>query len=439
MHRTIRLSTTLATLAVCAACARPVRVPDGVTAFALKGGRWFDGDGFRSRTLYVVGRTLYARAPERVDSTVDLSGRWIVPPYGDAHTHNLDGGFRLREVRDAYRAEGTFYVQVLTNTTSGAKAVRDTFARPATIDVKYANGGLTSTLGHPFLAYEPRAIGIFSQDAAHARAAELCRSRRQLGNAYWFIDDRSDLDSVWPQWREGVPDVLKIFLLHAERFRPDSTCILLHADGSDAGSDQRGLDPTLVPAIVQRAGEAGIPVWAHVESAYDFAVAVRAGVDGVAHLPGYQLGAEEPSDAYEIDQETAALAGRRGAAVTPTLIIGENFAGADSSGARRALLRGNIELLQNAGAKIVVGSDSYGRTARPEIEALRSLELWDDLELLRMWAVTTPKVIFPDRRIGHLEEGYEASLLALDCDPSASWDCTGRIYLRMKDGRILDR
>jgi len=424
-------------VAVPAACARPVPVPPGTTAYALEGGRWFDGEGFASRTMYVLGDVLHERSPERIDSTIDLSGRWIVPPYGDAHTHNLDGGFRLEEMREAYRAEGTFYVQVLTNTTRGAAAVRDSFARRGTLDVRYANGGFTSTLGHPFLAYEPRAIGIFSQAALEARAAALCASRRQLGNAYWFVDDASDLERVWSEWLRGGPDVLKIFLLHSERFRPDTSCALLHPEGPEAVAEQRGLDPALVPAIVERAHAAGIPVWAHVESAHDVAVAVRAGVDGLAHIPGYQLRPRDPTAPYEIDADVAALAGQRGVAVTPTLIVGDTFAGPDSTGARRQLRRRTLERLREAGARIVVGSDAYGRTAGPEVEALRALGLWDNLALLRMWAVTTPQVIFPDRRIGRLADGYEASLLALECDPLTAWDCTARISLTIKDGLLL--
>jgi imidazolonepropionase-like amidohydrolase len=74
---------------------------------------------------------------------LDLQGRFVIPPLGDAHTHNLDGEFRLASMRDAYVAEGTFYVQVLTNTTTGAAQVRSRFDGPCSLDVVYANGGLT--------------------------------------------------------------------------------------------------------------------------------------------------------------------------------------------------------------------------------------------------------------------------------------------------------
>jgi imidazolonepropionase-like amidohydrolase len=410
-------------------CANSVPVPEGVTSYAFTGAHWFDGSGFVERTMYVVGSRLLARRPERVDSIVDLRGGWVVPPFGDAHTHNLDGPFRLDDLRQAYRAEGTLYVQVLTNTTKGAAAVRDTFDVPGSLDVVYGNGGITSTLGHPFLAYEPRAMGIFGADALETRRQELCRSRTQLENAYWFVDDLEDLDSVWPRWLAGDPDVLKIFLLRSEAFEPGEPC--------DDRMGHKGLDPELVPDLVERAHRAGRRVWAHIESAHDFEVAVLAGVDGLAHMPGYQMGRDEPADAYEISEDVAREAGRRGVSVTPTLSVSESVAGEDDAWAdrMRALHRRNITLLKAHGVEFVVGSDFYGRPARPEVERLRELGVWTDAEILRMWAGTTPQAIFPDRQIGRLEDQYEASFLVLACDPLSEWGCVGDVRLIVKDGR----
>jgi imidazolonepropionase-like amidohydrolase len=409
-------------------CARPVPVPEGSSAYALQGGRWFDGERFVPLTMYVVGDTLYQRVPERIDSTVDLSNGWIVPPFGDAHTHSLDGLFQLDQQRAQYRAEGTFYVQVLTNTVLGAAQVRDTFRRRGTIDVAYANAGITATLGHPFLAYEPRAMGIYDQAGFEARRDEVCSSRRSLGNAYWFVNNPVELDTVWPAVLASKPDLIKVFPLYSEHFDPADTA-------SCEKMGFHGLDPTLVPAIVERARTAGLLVWAHVETAQDFAVAVRAGVLGLAHVPGYHIDPDEPVERFEIGEEVVRLAASNGVVVTPTASISADYSAADSVRARRLIAR-NLARLKEAGVRIVVGSDAYGRPARGEVEALRGLGLWTNLELLRMWAVTTPTAIFPNRLIGRLAEGYEASFLVLDCDPLADWSCTGRIRTRAKDGRM---
>jgi hypothetical protein len=129
-------------------------------ALAFVNGRWFTGEGFEPRTFYSVNGVLETRAPARIDRTIDLAGGFVIPPFGDSHTHNLDGAFRIDTMVAGYVREGTFYVQVLTNTRSGADAVRAMFNRPCALDVAHANGGLTSTLSHPFLAYEPRAMGF---------------------------------------------------------------------------------------------------------------------------------------------------------------------------------------------------------------------------------------------------------------------------------------
>jgi hypothetical protein len=51
-----------------------------------------------------------------------------------------------------------------------------------------------------------------------------------------------------------------------------------------------------------------------------------------------------------------------------------------------------------------------------------------------MWSVTTPRAILPDRRIGRLREGYEASFLVPGGDPLADFGNTRRIVRRVKQG-----
>jgi len=51
-----------------------------------------------------------------------------------------------------------------------------------------------------------------------------------------------------------------------------------------------------------------------------------------------------------------------------------------------------------------------------------------------MYAVATPKDIFPDRKLGELKPGYEASFLVLSADPLKDWSATGKIQGRWKQG-----
>ncbi|MGH7721113.1 MAG: amidohydrolase family protein [Gemmatimonadaceae bacterium] len=405
-------------------------MPPGTRTYALVGGQWFDGASFVPRTMYVVGEAFTAREPARVDSVVNLDGGYIVPPFGDAHTHNLDGALNLETVRNAYLAEGTFYVQVLTNTRTGAEAVRARRNRPGTLDVVYSHGGLTSTLGHPFMAYEPRAMGLRNPAVWKDHTEEIRKSRIRENNAYWFIDSLADLEAKWPAILSGKPDVIKVYLLDAEQYE---------VKRARAGLGENGLRADLVPEIVRRAHAAELRVWAHVNTAYDFGVAARAGVDGFAHLPAGVEPGRGPQR-YLIQDADARVAARHGAAVAPTVEVRSRYARSDSARLQqiRDVMRRNLRLLRAHGVRIVVGSDMFGRTARSEVEALQALGVWDNTQLLTLWAETTPRVIFPERRIGRLLPDYEASLLVLDCNPIETFDCTEAIRLRMKQGRLIE-
>jgi len=423
----------------CASAAKPgggTDVPRAAVAFAgpsyeLANGLWYTGDGFRRRTFFAVNGYLQEERPARVDNVLDLAGGYVIPPFGDAHTHNLDGAWNLDKVRDDYLREGTFYVQVLTNTATGAAEVRSRFNRPCDLDVLYANGGLTSTLSHPFLAYEPRAMRIQGDWAAHA--AEIRKSRLRENNAYWFFDSLSDVESKWPKVLEGHPDIVKIFLLNAQEHPP-----AMPDTGLPSG---HGLLPSLVPELVRRAHAAGLRVAAHIETASDFAIGVSAGVDLFAHLPGYGLENNTPTSVAEIADSDAAAAGARGVAVTPTVSWTWPARGPDSAATvarRQELMRRNIRLVLSKGVHVVVGSDWYGQTATREMTALRQLGLWDDAGLVRLWAVETPRAIFPGRRIGRLEPGYEASFLVLRANPLEHFDAVKDIRLRVKQGCRLE-
>jgi imidazolonepropionase-like amidohydrolase len=51
-----------------------------------------------------------------------------------------------------------------------------------------------------------------------------------------------------------------------------------------------------------------------------------------------------------------------------------------------------------------------------------------------MWTETTARAIFPQRRIGRLQEGYEATFLALEGNPLLDWQQVRRIRFRFKQG-----
>jgi len=66
------------------------------------------------------------------------------------------------------------------------------------------------------------------------------------------------------------------------------------------------------------------------------------------------------------------------------------------------------------------------------------LRALDNRTLLEMWCDTTAQTIFPKRKIGKLQEGYEANFLALEGDPLKDFSNVTRIKVRVKQGRVLE-
>jgi imidazolonepropionase-like amidohydrolase len=98
----------------------------------------------------------------------------------------------------------------------------------------------------------------------------------------------------------------------------------------------------------------------------------------------------------------------------------------------------NLRHLKDAGVPLVVGSDTHpGGGALAEIEFLRDAEVFSNLELLTMWSETTPRAIFPRRKIGALEEGYEANFLVLEGNPIQDFSRVKKIRIRVKQGDHL--
>ncbi len=54
--------------------------------------------------------------------------------------------------------------------------------------------------------------------------------------------------------------------------------------------------------------------------------------------------------------------------------------------------------------------------------------------MLKIWCEDTPESIFPNRKIGFLKEGFEASFLVLNGNPMLEFEQIKNIRLRFKQG-----
>lgn len=393
-------------------------------------GRWFDGQKFIAQRFYSVGGMLTSKQPSRIDSVIDLTGKYVVPPFGEAHNHNVEwnGEETFARTTRMYLEAGIFYVKNPNNLPRARAPLLGKINIPTSIDVVFANGGLTASGGHP-LGVVRRNLergGMTTEDAE--------------GAFYFSIDNLADLDRKWETIKAGRPDFVKTYLQYSEEYakRKDDESYV----------DWRGLDPTLLPAIVRRAHRAGLRVSTHVETATDFHHALVAGVDEINHMPGFRpekgdWAMYQDSSRYQISETDARLAARKRVVVVTTLVsaidraLGKKEGEIQASKALRDLLVHNLQMLKKHGVRIAIGSDSYRQTSLVEALNLYRLKVFDNLMLLKMWCETTAATIFPKRKIGHLKEGYEASFLVLSGNPIQDFRNVQRIEMRVKQGELL--
>lgn len=395
-------------------------LPGPQPIYEFRNGQWFDGFDFVEKTFYTQYGTLSLERPAHVDSVVDLAGGWVVPPFGEAHNHNVESSAGISELIDRYLESGVFYVKNPNVLPSGVISLRSEVDLSESIDVSFALGGFTGPGGHPVSVVQRNIDrGIWS-------AAE------GEGAFYYEVADEEDLDRKWAGFLANGPDFVKAYLLYSEEFeiRADDPAYLGH----------RGLDPRLLPELTRRAHEAGLRISVHVETAHDFRKALDAGVDEINHLPGFR-GDEENRfpdlDLFRLRENDAMRAAEQGVVVVTTL--GDFHELEDQSTALRAdeVFRHNLSLLNDHGVRLAIGSDSYGSVGADEAVQLLDLGVFTNLELLKMWVEETPGTIFPFRRLGHLAPGYEASFLVLNRNPIHDFRATHDIGLRVKQGVIL--
>jgi hypothetical protein len=386
-----------------------------------RNGAWFDGTGFRRVDVYSIGDRLTLKEPSKVHRTVDLTGRFLVGAFGEAHNHNIPSGDTERTIR-TYLEQGIYYVMIQTNVPEGPAKLTALINRPDSVDVLFANGSFTAPGGHP-TALVRRNIangGMTSEDLD--------------GGFLQPVRSREDIDRVWgTRIRAQRPDFIKLTLVYSE----DRVAGLLRPD-----SDRHGLDPSLTSYLVDKAHGDRLRVSAHVESAYDFDVAVAARADLIAHLPGFWPDAgrikAKGTGIYRISEDAARRAASQGTVVMTT--VGEALrtnATSESHGQVVDVLRWNFDVLKRHGVRIAIGSDQYRSTAIPEALTIARAGLMTSAELLQSLSVTTPAAILPQRAPFGLAEGAPASFIAFDRNPLDDLESITTVTLRVKGGREL--
>lgn len=393
--------------------------PNAAPVIALINGQWFNGDSFEPLALYSVKGRFTGKKPAHIDRTLDLAGTWIVPPFAESHNHNLNGvEEKDRKAIQRYLTDGVFYAKMQSNFPVSDEMKQSLgLNRPDGIDVVMAQGAsLTATGGHPMLVAEL----IWLRQGYFKGPPEALDGYR-----FFNIDSETDLEQKWPRVLNQRPDFIKTILWFSDEYEKRKNNPAYHG--------QYGLDPRLLPKIVTKAHSSRLRVSTHVNNAADFHAALAAGVDEIAHLPLTGL--------TPIAVEDARLAAERGVVVDTTCaaVLALPSQALWKEDLPRALdtQLANLKLLREYGVRLAIGSDNANDSSIKEIEYLRGLGVFDNLTLLKMWSETTAQTIFPQRKIGALKVGYEASFLALEGNPLEDFQNVRKIKLRFKQGILL--
>jgi imidazolonepropionase-like amidohydrolase len=397
----------------------------------FSGGRWWDGEKFVLKTFYSVNGTLTSVRPAHVDSVIDLTSKFVVPPFADAHVHNLNEDGSIAEDIGADLADGVFYAMEMDPAIGLSSKVLGSVNRPDSVDVIYTQGLVTPSWGVMPDMYSMLAqMGRFGQR----------KTVDQLDTHEIFIvNTKADLQKKWPLLAAQNRDFIKVIIAFSEQETMRIKDPARFGDKPPEFSAKPGVAPEVLKDLVERAHGAGLRVAAHIETAADFRLALDCGADLIAHLPAsWQIGrktgfTDGSLTHWELSDEDAKRASDNNVIIVTTLVKEPN----DPDAAKyRKVYRHNLQLLAKRKAHLVIGTDMRGSVA-DEVLYISSLRVIGNRTLLNMLTRATPQAIFRDRKIGVLSDGYEASFLVLDSSPLDKLENIKHISFRFKEGNQL--
>lgn len=404
--------------------------------YLFKNGKIWENETFIAKDFYVLGTTFSFEKPSKIDSIIDLNKQFVIPPFGDFHTHLFDGDYS-KSNDTAFLKKGIFYAQDLVNDPAGSKKMRPYFAQAKTVDIAYANGCLTSNYGHPIAGYERQVLNLGWRLNA-TQKQQLAESRVYQDRTYYIIDHPEQVAPNMVKLMDTEPDVIKIILFNSQEYGNSDTFPV----------NNLGLDPATLPTIVKKAKDAGKRIVAHVESEYDIKIAMEAGIQHFAHVPYYSYanGGALTENPPTLSDTILVLMQTQQVEISPTL--GRTFINLSYLPKQyqpdSMVLEGikdfhaaTLKKLKQYKIQLLAGADMYGSNAVDEIFYYDQLKVFNPIELLQILTYSS-KAIFPNRAIGAIQEDYEASFLVLGADPTLDIKNIEKINLRMKNGQLID-
>ncbi len=401
---------------------------------ALRAARLIDGraDTVRRDGVVVVEgeRIVAVGGPELLTpglEVIDLGDATLLPGLVDVHSHPLIAGddYQTDHLRDSSAFKAL----------RGLKAVQDnlragwtTLRIAGDADVFYAHLDIRRAIDQG-LFVGPRLTGAGHYLSITGGGGDI----NFLGPEHHVVADGKIADGP-EEMRKAVREEIK--------YGSDWIKLLVTGAFMSAGDHPEDVhySEDEVRMAVEEAARHGVPVMAHAHATAGIKLAIRAGVRSIEH-------------GTFLDDEAIRLLVEHGTWLVPTLYIGDYYIEHGSpTGAQDKM----IELSKKykaqhyawvgkaiqAGVKIAVGSD-FGAYPAPvenagEIEALHRAGM-TPMQALQAATRAGAELLGWQDRIGTIEPGKLADLIAVPGDPLADLSALRRVSFVMLGGRVVRR
>jgi len=407
---------------------------------ALKAARLFDG---KSRALIQDGVVL-AQGDKITDvganvaippgaQVIDLGDATLSPGFIDAHTHltsDFSGNYNERRLKEldltitelAY----TYIAHARATIEAGFTTVRDVGSR-ITNTHDFPDVGLRNAINRG-LVVGPRMLV-----ATHGIGASG-------GHFDPFGGFRDMIFGREPDWTDGIadsPDEIRKAVRHEVKNGADvikaavSGGVLSLADEVDVPQ----LTPGEMADLVDESHRLRKKVAVHCHGDQAGREAIEAGVDSIEH-------------GSFLKPETLTLMKNKGTFLPPTLLASEYIKGklgqypVNVQGKAMAAYNARSEMFRNAlkiGVKISFGTDA---AVFPHGENAKEFKLMTDLgmspiDALKSATANDAELLGVSQKLGTLEKGKLADVIAMPGDPTQDITATERVSFVMKEGKII--
>jgi Amidohydrolase family len=379
----------------------------GPCTVSLANANIWNGKEFVSQTLAMRGGRFVDDAAGML--RIDAKSFFLIPPFADGHTHNIDTAYDGANNKFHKRAlaEGVFYAL---NPNNIRPAGPTPAASPGLVEFQAAGGGITRPGGHP----EPLYTWMAGQGwLGPMTVADL------NGKAFHHATTPAEARTAVGKVKANGSEVVKLYLLN-------------HTTAKSGG-----LSAEVFDAAVAEAKKSGLRPVVHIEDAADFKRAVQAGVFAIVHTPYSMPDKGRLAESAMITVEDAKAAAKAGIFVVPTVTVALMQHDGAQLATLQAIQKHNLGVLRDAGVKIAVGADNYTLGLHDEITTLRSFALFDGADILTMATKNGALLAFPTRKLGQLEAGYEASFIGYFYNPVGNWASLREPVIGMRAGELI--